>query len=91
MRKALLWSLSLLVWGGVNSCSDDEHKFQDVNVAIEISPGEGENEILPSELSSFDYFVWDATSGQTLPIDGAVDGIVSIQGAALQSATFAHS
>lgn len=91
MRKTWLWSLSLFLWVGVNSCSDDEHKdgnsFQEVPVTIEIPQGE-EGGILPSELTSFDYFVWNATDGQILPIEGAVDGIVSMEGTALQSGLF---
>ncbi len=83
MKKTLLWSMLFLAWGGVISCSDDDKDGSEntttllSNVTFELSTGE-ENEITTSQLSSFDYFVWNTTQGEVMPMEGAIDGISSL-------------
>ena len=84
MKKALFWSMLFLTWGGVISCSDDDNDGGEntniprpANVTLELATGE-EDEITVNQLSSFDYFVWNATAGEVLPLEGAIDGISSL-------------
>ena len=93
MKKALLWSILFLAWGGVISCSDDDNDGKGTNaplpanVTLELSTGE-EDEITVSQLSSFDYFVWNATMSEVLPIEGAAEGISSLGTADLNAGKF---
>ena len=76
MKKMLVWSMLFLAWGGVVSCSDDDNALRPVSMAVGLPTGEG-SDVALDELTSFDYLVWNSTTGELVPIEGAEQGVAT--------------
>lgn len=87
MKKMLVWSMLFLAWGGVVSCSDDDNALRPVSMAVGLPTGEG-SDVALDELTSFDYLVWNSTTGELVPIEGAEQGVASLDPSALASGAF---